>query len=270
MLRKYGKLAAKADPRRLMFAAYTSAQLPAPPATCDRTYGITDWTPMGNSGEDEPPPGVRVCGDCAYAAPGHMVMGWSMGATKKPVIIPATEIVAAYATGTGYNPITGAGDNGSAMPDVCEQWRTAGIGGNKITAYGALSTQNQLGIMQATYLYGGAYIGLTLPASAEQQTDANLVWTVPWFSPIIGGHAVPILSYDATHVWLITWGKIQCATWDFVLKYMDEAFVCIDPLWIGANGEAPDSGLNITALVSNLDLVASKPGPPPAAITRAA
>lgn len=270
MLRKLGKHAAKADARRLMLAAYMSATLPAPPATCDRTYGITDWTAMGNSGEDEPPPGVKVCGDCAYAAPGHMVMGWSMGTAKTPLIIPAPEIVAAYAAGTGYNPVTGLGDNGSSMPSVCEQWRSTGIGGNKISAYGALDLRNPVAIQQAVYLFGGAYIGLNLPGSAEQQTDANLVWTTPWFSPIIGGHAVCILSYDAVHAWLITWGKIQCATWDFLFRYMDEAFACIDPLWVGTNGLAPDSGLNLPALVSSLNLVTAQPAPLPSQLSRVA
>ncbi|HEX3732609.1 MAG TPA: hypothetical protein VHU91_06795 [Mycobacteriales bacterium] len=267
---KLGKHAATADPRRLMMSAFTSARLPAPPATCDRTYGITDWTPMGNSGEDAPPPGVKVCGDCAYAGPGHMVMAWSMGTTKKPLIIPDTEIVAAYASGTGYNPVTGAGDNGSSMPAVCEQWRTKGIGGNKITAYGALDQSRQVSIQQAVYLFGAAFVGLMLPQSAMQQTEANLVWTTPWFSPIIGGHAVPILAYDAVHIWLITWAKIQCATWDFLFRYMDEAFACIDPLWIASDGLAPDSGLNVPALVADLDLVSAKPTLPPSQLTRAA
>lgn len=246
---KLGKLPAKADPRRVMLSSFTSAKLPPPPASCDRTYGITDWGMMAND---------RL-GDCAYAAPGHMVMAWSMGTAKKPIIIPDAEIIAAYAKGTGYNPVTGAGDNGSAMPDVCEQWRQSGIGGNQITAYGALDTRNQLGIMQAIYYFGSAYIGVMLPQSAMEQTDANLAWTTPWFSPIIGGHALPLQAYNDKYVWAPTWAKNQCITWDFLFRYMDEAFACIDPLWIASDGLAPDCGLNITALVADLDLVAKPP-----------
>lgn len=243
--RMLGKHPAKADPRRLMLAAYTSAQLPPPPPSCDRTYGINPWGVMAND---------RL-GDCAYAAPGHQVMSWSMATTKKPVIIPDSEIIAAYAAGTGYNPTTGAGDNGSAMPDVCEQWRTAGIGGNKIAAYGAIDTRSQFAIMQAIYLFGSAYVGITLPQSAMDQTEAGLAWTTPWFSPIIGGHAIPIFTYDAKHVWAVTWGETQCITWEFLFRYMDEAFACLDPLWIGTDGNAPDSGLNLAALVADLNLV---------------
>ena len=210
-----GKHAPKADARRFMLASYTSAQLPAPPAQCDRTYGITDWTPMGNCGEDAPPPGVKVCGDCAYAGIGHMIMAWSMGSTKKPLILPDTTIVQAYADGTGYNPVTGLGDNGSNLMDVLEQHRLKGIGGNQNVGHGALDIRNQTQIMQAVYLFGGAYIGVQLPASAEEQTEANLTWTTPWFSPIKGGHCVPIVAYTATHLWCITWAKFQAMTWDF-------------------------------------------------------
>lgn len=243
--RMLGKRPAKADPRRLMLAAYTSAQLPPPPSSCDRTYGIKPWGVMAND---------RLS-ICAYSALGHMLMSWSMATTKKPLIIPDAEIIAAYASGTGYNPTTGAGDNGSAMPDVCEQWRSSGIGGNKITAYGAIDARNRLAIMQSVYLFGSAYIGIMLPQSAMEQTDAGLAWTTPWFSAIVGGHAICILAYDDKHVWAITWGEVQCITWDFMARYPDEGFACLDPLWIGADGNAPDSGLNLPALVSDLNTI---------------
>jgi hypothetical protein len=251
--RAYGKQPARADARRIQLAVYQSAILPPAPVTCDRTYGLTDWGVMRND----------TIGLCAYASAGHMQMGWSLGARKKAVIIPDADIVQAYAVGTGYDPATGAGDNGSNLLNVQEQWRTAGIAGNRIVASGALDLRNAGSIREAVYYYGGAYIGVMLPASAEQQTDAGLVWTTPWFSPIVGGHAVPILSYDAHHVWLITWGKVQCATWDFIFRYCDEAYAIVDPLWITADSVAVDSGLNISALVADIAAVnAIAPAPP--------
>jgi hypothetical protein len=250
-----GKLPAVADSRRLQFSAYTAAVLPPTPPTSDRTYGITDWTPMGNIGE-------HPCGDCAYASAGHMEMAWSMGTTKKPVIIPEDVIVGDYATGTGYNPATGAGDNGSVLLNVLEQWRTTGIGGNKNAAYGGLDLSDPEHVRQAIHFWGGAYVGVMLPKSAEEQFDRNLTWTTPWFSPIVGGHAFPLLSYSATHLWCITWAKIQAMTWDFFFRYCDEAFAVVDPLWIGADGNAP-SLLNLDALVSRLIMVNQPNTPPP-------
>jgi hypothetical protein len=262
---RLGKLPAKADLRRLRMALFTSAVLAAPPATCDRTYGLTDWTPMGNSGEDAPPPGVRVCGDCAYAGIGHAIMAWSLGAAKKPLILSANTIVDAYAAGTGYDPATGAGDNGAALINVLEQHRTIGIGGNKNVGYAGVDLTDPIHTRQAIYYFGGAYVGLMLPQTAMEQTQANLVWTKPWYSETIGGHCVYILSYDATHIWCITWGQIQCMTWEFFFAYCDESFVIVDPLWIGENDMSP-VGLNIPALIAAQNVVNARSLSPPVQI----
>jgi hypothetical protein len=242
--RCYGKLAPKADARRLMFSTYQAAALPAPPATCDRTYGLTDWGAMGNN----------RFGCCAYSAVGHHIQAWSLGTTKKPLTFADDVILGAYASGTGFNPITGQGDNGSSMLNVCDQWRTQGIGGNKILASAALDLRDPAHIKEVIYYYGGVYAGFQLPASAEQQTSANTVWTVPWFSPIIGGHAIALLSYTADYVWAVTWGKVQCISWDFILKYIDEAYATVDPLWVSTTGVSP-SNLRLDALVADLGSV---------------
>ena len=47
-----GKHAARTDSRRFILANYTSAQLPAPPASCNRTDGIVECTATGNRGEN--------------------------------------------------------------------------------------------------------------------------------------------------------------------------------------------------------------------------
>jgi hypothetical protein len=249
-----GKHPARADARRLQFAAYTTAALPPPPATCDRTYGINPWGIMKND----------TLGDCAYASVGHMIMAWSRGASGTPLVLSDQTIVSAYATGTGYNPATGAGDNGSNLVEVQEQWRSTGIGGNKIAGYGALDLRNPLQTRESIYYYGGAYIGVMLPESAMQQTDAGLTWTTPWWSPIAGGHAIPLLSYDDKHLWTVTWGKAQAMTWDFYFRYCDESYVVVDPLWIQASGVSP-SNLNLDALVADLGVVAAKSAAPPVA-----
>jgi hypothetical protein len=248
----YGKLPAKADARRLMFATYQAAALPAPPATCDRTYGFTDWGMMGND---------RL-GDCAYAAPGHHIQAWSLGTTKKALTLADSVIIGAYSAGTGYDPATGANDHGASMLNVCEQWRTKGIGNNKILASAALDLRDPTHIKEVIYYYGGVYAGFNLPASAQEQTSANTVWSVPWFSPIIGGHAIALLSYTADYVWAITWGKIQCIAWDFVIKYIDEAYAIVDPLWVSNTGVSP-SNLRIDALVADLGAVTRSNLSPP-------
>jgi hypothetical protein len=249
-----GKKPARADARRLMFAAYSAAALPPPPPSCDRTYGIDPWGMLAND---------RL-GDCAYAAVGHHVMAWSRGASGTPTVIPESEIIAAYASGTGYDPVTGRGDNGTNLLDMLGQWHTVGIGGNRNGGFGALDLRNPVGTKEAIYYYGGALIGVMLPESAMQQSEAGLTWTTPWFSPIIGGHAIPLLSYDDKHLWCVTWDKVQAITWDFYFRYCDEAYAIVDPAWIGASGVSP-SNLNLDALVADLGVVAAPSAAPPLA-----
>ena len=52
-------------------------------------------------------------GDCTCAAAGHLIMEWTANAQSKMVTPTDKQIVAAYSAITGYNPTTGANDNGA-------------------------------------------------------------------------------------------------------------------------------------------------------------
>lgn len=243
--RRLGALPPKPDRRRLALAAYLPAgQLPPPPAESYRTGGITDWGLMGND----------QLGDCTVAGIGHLVMGWSHTASGTAVTIPDADIQTAYSAVSGYNPVTGANDNGALLLDALDYHRQTGIGGNKNTGYAALDLRDPTAVRQAVYLFGGAYAALRLPDSAMQQTDAGQAWTVPWFSSSLGGHCVPILSYSADWLWCITWGKIQGMTWDFFARFFVEAYAVVDPSWLSQTGTSP-TGLNLSALQSDLSAV---------------
>jgi hypothetical protein len=242
-----GKLPPQEDPRRMMFAAYSSAAtLPPPPIQCDRTYGHTIWGMMGN----------ERAGCCAYAAVAHHGSAWSMGTTGKPLLISAEQVIQAYARGTGYDPVTGANDRGSLLINVLEEWRTRGFGTNRIAAHAGIDLRDPMNIREAVYYYGGAYCGIQLPQTAMEQTEAGLGWTVPWFSANLGGHAISVLSYNATHLWCVTWGAVQVMTWEFFMKFADEAYAIINPLWLDASGLSP-TGLRLDALISDLAAVAA-------------
>ena len=80
-------------------------------------------------------------GDCTCAAAGHLVMEWTanVGAETTPA---DADILAAYSAITGYDPKTGANDNGAVETDVLNYWRKTGIAGHKIMAYAALEPGN--------------------------------------------------------------------------------------------------------------------------------
>lgn len=255
MIYKLGKLPAQADPRRVMLAAYSAAALPPPPETSDRTYGLTDWGELMNC----------QLGCCAYSAAGHHAMAWQLGATKKTTIVKDQTIIDAYAAGTGYDPVTGRGDNGTVLLNMLEQWREGRITGNQIIASAAIDCRDPVHIKEAVHFYGGVLAGIQMPQSAMEQSEANVTWSIPWFSPMVGGHAIAILSYTSKFVWCITWGKIQAMTWEFLMKYLDEGYAVINPLWMDAEGMSV-SGLHLDALVADLAaLNTPSMGPPVAA-----
>lgn len=108
--------------------------------------------------------------------------------------------------------------------------------GHKIQAYMALEPANHTHVMDAVWIFGGCYIGVALPKSAQAQTSNKQIWSVPpqgtggdgapgsW-----GGHAVPVVAYDSRSLTVVTWGALQTMTWGFWEAYCDEAYAILSP-----------------------------------------
>src|ERR1700688_1532493 len=231
---KLGKSLARHDPRTLLLASYVTSTLPAPPPSFDLTSKVgSSWGLMDND----------QIGDCTCAAAGHLIMEWTATAQSKMVTPTDQQIVAAYSAITGYNPTTGANDNGAQELDVLNYWRQQGIGGHKIQAYIALEPANHVHVMDAVWIFGGCYIGLALPKSAQAQTSNKKIWSVPasgttgdgapgsW-----GGHAVPVVAYDSRSLTVVTWGALQTMTWGFWAAYCDEAYAILSPDYLEQKG----------------------------------
>ncbi len=221
---KLGKQVARHDPRTLLLASYTTTALPTPPASFDLTSKVTSWGMMEND----------QIGDCTCAAAGHLIMEWTANAGKKMVTLSDKQIVAAYSAITGYNPTTGANDNGAVEIDVLNYWRQTGIAHHKIGAYVALEPSNHNHIMDSVYIFEGCYIGMQLPISAQAQVQNHQPWSVPPGGPTgdgkpgsWGGHAVPVVAYDSRGVTVVTWGALQMMTWSFWEAYCDEAYAIL-------------------------------------------
>ena len=246
---KLGKQAARHDPRTLLLASYLTPALPTPPATCDLTQKVgSSWGMMDND----------QIGDCTCAAAGHLLMEWTANAGKKMFTPTDKQIVAAYSAITGYNPVTGANDNGANEIDVLNYWRQTGIAGHKIGAYAATEPSNHTYIMDAVYVFEGCYIGLQLPISAQAQTQNHQPWSVPpggttgdgkpgsW-----GGHAVPVVAYDARSLTVVTWGALQVMTWSFWDAYCDEGYAIISNDYLNGKKKSPQ-GFNLQQLQADL------------------
>jgi hypothetical protein len=231
---KLGKQAARHDPRTLQFAKYLVEEaLPPPPASEDWAKKVAKWPMMAND---------RI-GDCTCAAAGHMIEQWTTY-SGAPVVLSATQIVAAYSAITGYDPKEPASDRGAVEIDVLNYWRKTGFNTHRIEGYVALEPGSHVHVEDAVLIFGNCYIGLALPVSAQRQN----VWAVPPGGAVgpgapgsWGGHAVPVVAYDSRGLTVITWGMVQRMTWGFWDAYCDEAYAVLSNDWISkVNRKAPN------------------------------
>ena len=226
---KLGKLVARHDPRTLL-ASY-SAGLPTPPASVDLSGKVKAWGMMDND----------QIGDCTCAAAGHLIMEWTANAAKNMFTPSDQQIVSAYSAITGYNPGTGANDNGAVEIDVLNYWRQTGIAAHKIGAYVALEPANHTHIMDSVYIFEGCYIGMQLPTSATGEGKPG-----SW-----GGHAVPVIAYDIRGITCVTWGALQQMTWSFWEAYCEEAYAVVSADYLTRKKTTPQ-GFNLQQLQADL------------------
>jgi hypothetical protein len=245
---KLGKRAPKHDPRTLHFADYlNTGKLPKIPTQVDWSVKVPVWEMLCND----------TLGCCTISGAAHMLMDWSANASTE--IVPSdADIIKAYSAVSGYDPSTGANDNGAYETDVLNYWRNTGIAGHKIYAYTALEPRNHSHIKASIYLFGGCYIGLALPLSAQNQT----VWSVPAWGTSgsgapgsWGGHCVNICAYNDHYATVVTWGALKKATWQFLDAYMDESYAVLSQDFIN-NGIAPNA-IDWASLQQDLSKVAN-------------
>jgi hypothetical protein len=243
---RLGKLAPKHDVRTLRFARYSRALPPAPPS-CDYSHKVPAWPMLGN---DE-------YGDCTFAGAAHLSQCWADNAGR-PFLPDDRTIVAEYLS------FTGGDDSGCVELDVLKHWRVKGIVGHKIGAFAALDHGEREHLMQTTDLFGGAYLGVALPLSAQDQA----IWDVPSQGPIgrgspgsWGGHCVVVVAYNATGPVVVTWGQLVQMTWEFFDTYVDEAYAILAQDFLSDANIAPN-GFDLAALAADLALVGQMESPP--------
>jgi hypothetical protein len=297
---RLGKFPRRHDLRTLKMARYLTDSLPAAPPAVDYTQGLTDWGMMLND----------KLGCCTIAAVGHAIQTWTTTSSQS-LTVPDSTILAYYEKWDGYNPADAGSDQGGVELDILNDWRQQGFSGQSLDAYVSIglrdSGQVANGVIgrlgdrgsseypgspdqpipetaTAIWLFGGAYIGVELPISAQNQD----VWDVPadpglddepgsW-----GGHAIYLVGYDRklaiddcrsstgrqstigngqssidnrqSTITCITWGQPKKMTWAWFEKYCSEAYALVSKDWLKASGVAP-CGFDFATLENDLKLV---------------
>jgi hypothetical protein len=237
---RLGKKNARHDPRTLRLADYRTGTLTAP-AQAHWGHGLP-FTMLGNDN----------AGDCVEAGYAHHVQVWCDRAGH-PFTPTDAEALGAYSAITGYNPADPSTDQGTDMLTACNYWRSTGMAGHEITAFLSVPPRQQGLVKESVAFYGGLYLGVQLPLSAQAQVgDIWKVVTGPdaaagsW-----GGHCIAVTGYDENILWVCTWGRLQAMEWDFLATYGDEAFVLLSKDWQETSGTSP-SGLAWGALQADL------------------
>lgn len=248
-----GKLAPRKHPNTLLLNDYAHPQPPAPERFSIPGADKQSWPMYGND----------QVGDCTEAGLGHLMQAQaaSLGGS---LIFPDAAILKAYSDVSGYNPTTGANDNGAVETDVLAQWQGAGVDGHKILGWAAINHTNHAHVAAACYWLVGLYIGLALPITAQAQIRGRQPWTVGHnsgpdaYPGSWGGHAVDVIAYDPDGLTCVTWGRVQRLTWEFWDRYVDESYGVVgDAILDPATGK-DYAGLNVAQLLADAHAIAGR------------
>jgi hypothetical protein len=238
---RLGRKAIKTDSRTLALGDYLTPTLPPPPPAKDWTSGITSWGMMLND----------TLGDCTIAGVAHAVQVWSAN-TSAMITVPDPTVESFYEKWDGYDPTNPGSDAGGVELDVLNDWRKDTFDGHQLLAFADPKVANLVEIRQSIALFGGVYIGLSLPLTAQKQD----LWDVvhgggadakkgSW-----GGHCVFVPAYDENGFTCITWGALKTMTVAFWEHYCDEAHTLFGQNWLNTKGSP--AGFDQTQLQSDL------------------
>jgi hypothetical protein len=244
--KRYGRLPQDTSKPRVHLRASGAAL--SPPVAVDWYSQVpaASWGMLANGPDNSIAPGYEGCGDCTVASAAHMVDQVAWYALNAPAPVTSKQTLAAYEAITGYNPTTGANDTGCELRQVLQWWVKNGLAGYKPAAYAQIDIANLDLVKTSISYFGAVYAALEVPAAFETQFDAGQPWNVPTGRSgrqIVGGHAIPLIGYDATYIYVLTWGAVQKVTYAAFAKYFDESWVVILPQLMEAAGKTP-SGLD--------------------------
>lgn len=222
---RFGKAAPQFPQGLKEFGSYlkAGAALPSPPNAVDHFSAVSTWPMDGND----------QYGDCTLAAAAHAIQLWNQVTGRNDPLPSLPAIVAEYFK------LTGGADTGLVEANVLKVWRKSGLWQNKIVGYAPVNVHDQTLLQQAIYLYGLAYVGIQVPANAQTQFEAGQPWSlVPGWQQqkIVGGHAIPLVGYDANFLYAVTWGQIQKIGYDWWQTYADEAWAILPQEFKEAGG----------------------------------
>ena len=254
---RLGRLPEDRSKPRLALAPHLLAAIP--PASADWYSRVRAWGELGNT----------LWGCCVFSGNGHIIEQQTALGEASETIVTDTETLAEYSAVTGFNPDAGPPgsnptDQGAQIQDGLADLRKNGLAGQKIAAFARVNQGDPTEVKTALAELGAVSLGVNLPQSAMDQFDAGQPWTVSGDATILGGHCIIAVGYDAEYVYIVSWGKVVPATWEWLAAYSEEAWAVISAMWAGENSKDPE-GVDLQGLGQEFAALTGDPNPFPAA-----
>lgn len=185
-------------------------------------------------------------GDCTICGAAHEHMLWTREGGASKASFTFADVLADYSAISGYNG-TVASDTGCDMQVVAAYRKTTGIRDaagvrHKIQGFASLKVADLLQLSQAAYLFGAVGVGVLIPASAEDQFDSAMPWSVISGDKVEGGHYIPLVGKNSAGNYLVvTWGRLQAVTPGWLETYMDEGIAYLSTEMLNAKGVSPEA-----------------------------
>jgi hypothetical protein len=235
--------------KTLKLANYLAPVLPVPPPSKVWSTAIRTWGMMLNDRE----------GCCVISGGGHhhLLRTTLAGKSDMPTDAQVQEAYVAITgmEGAAYDPATGDNDNGCALEDALNYFRKSG----QVGAYASVNPTNLDHLRFTINAFEGAFVGVSLPISAQNQD----VWDVS--DPSLtgdaelggwGDHCILLTDYSPDGFTCVTWGQTKKLTLAWWLAYANpavggEAYAIITPELLDGTGNVP-SGIDMVALQADL------------------
>ena len=193
-------------------------------------------------------------GDCVCEDSGHELMLHSANAAT--IIIPAAQdILQLYEAVGGYNPSDPSTDQGCDETSMEQYLMSTGLCGQKSVATGPVDPTNMDHLKWAVQVFGACRLGIAVTDQMMADFNAGNPW-VTFSGNVEGGHDVPIVKYDSSYAYVVTWGKLQPVAWSLVANtnFLEEAHLSVWPDFISAGGTTP-AGFNLQQMVDDAQAV---------------
>lgn len=239
--RKLGKKTAVYDSNTMKLTPIVDKSITDIPTNINWINGVI-W-PMWNNDK---------IGCCTQVSVASAIRTWSYN-TSTEILLTQDNVIKNYSDESGYNG-TPSTDQGAIEVNVLQKWCKDGYqtpdGIDKLFTFGYLNPRDTASIKKSIVLFGGIYIGMSLPDYALKTPSP--VWEVSnTDTQIAGGHAMYVHGYDQNYLYMNTWATEWKMSWDFFQKYCDESYGLISQRWLNGKNTSP-FGENLETLVNEL------------------